>query len=426
MNVTVLSTFDRQGGAAEAAFRHVEALREAGVNARMLVRSASEPSEWIKPAGAGFVYRKWIQFLEWSERFRFIPRAARRQDWFSYSIGDFGLQLVNHPWIQDADIINPHWVQKGFLSVSELARLSALGKPMVWHLQDMWAFTGGCHYAGTCTGFTRSCGHCPYLKYPGPRDLSASILAQKIDLFQESTFQVSTSSKWLQQEAQKSTLFKNRDVFHMPMGVNTDRYVPGDKLAGRKRLGLPAEGLVFLFVAMNANDPRKGLHELSRALMDLANQVSPAQKETITLAVLGRFDAAHQDALPFHVHPLGYRRELGDILAAYQSADLFILPSLEDNLPNTVLEAMSCETPVVGFHSGGVPEMIDDGINGLLVPSGDALALSQALNRFIQLTELERLLWRQQARKAMVARYSYPVVAAKHIDHYKSLSGSFS
>jgi glycosyltransferase involved in cell wall biosynthesis len=314
-------------------------------------------------------------------------------------------------------------VQKGFLSVAELSRLSSLGKPMVWHLQDMWAFTGGCHYAGTCTGFTRACGHCPYLKKSGDRDLSAAILAGKVRLLTDSSFQISTSSKWLQQEAQKSTLFKSRDVLHLPMGVNTDRYIPGDAIAARKRLGLPAEGLVFLFVAMNANDPRKGLHELSRALIDLANQITPAQKETITLAVLGKFDAEHQDSLPFRVHPLGYRRELRDILDAYQSADLFILPSLEDNLPNTVLEAMSCETPVVGFHSGGVPEMIDDGINGLLVPSGDALALCRALHQFILLPDQERILWGQKARQSMVDQYSYPAVSAKHIDHYKRVLG---
>ncbi|MBK7343097.1 MAG: glycosyltransferase [Saprospiraceae bacterium] len=426
MKVTVLSTFDRQGGAAEAAFRHVEALRRAGVNARMLVRSARNPSAWIQAVGSGFAYRKWVQLLEWSERFRYIPRAARRQDWFSFSIGDLGQKLTDHPWIQDADILNPHWVQKGFLSVAELARLSQLGKPMIWHLQDMWAFTGGCHYSGSCTGFTRSCGHCSYLRAPGDHDLSAKILRDKHRLFKDSPFQISTSSQWLQIEAQRSSLFHDREVVHLPMGVDTDKYMPGDKASARAALGLPENGLVILFVAMNVQDERKGFRHLIAAFDQLSRTLTSEQQQEVTLAVLGKFQQNELPAIPFRFQMLGYRNELTDILHSYQSADLFILPSLEDNLPNTVLEAMSCGTPVIGFRSGGVPEMIDDGQTGLLVPSGDAEKLGEALQRFILLPDDQRQTWGVQARQAMLAKYSYPVVAKKHLDHYTRLLGSSS
>ncbi len=424
MKVTVLSTFDRQGGAAEAAFRHVEALRQAGVDARMLVRTAREDTPWITASGTGFIHQKKVQLLEWTERFRFIRHAARREDWFSFSIADLGQRISDHPWVQDADILNPHWVQKGFLSIAELARLSNLGKPVVWHLQDMWAFTGGCHYAGNCTGFTRACGHCPYLKHPGKNDLSAAILAQKSTLLKNASFQVSTSSQWLQKEARKSALFQSKEVFHLPMGVNTDRYLPGDSQGARHRLGLPADGLVFLFVAMNVNDKRKGFHLLSQALTRLAEQLPSDVHQEITLAVLGKFDADQQAALPFRVHPLGFRTDLRDILEAYQAANLFILPSLEDNLPNTVLEAMSCETPVVAFDSGGVPEMIDHGQNGLLAASGNADALCEALHAFIKLEASVQVDWGLHARQAMIRNYGYPVVSGQHIAHYQKQLGS--
>ncbi|MCF8237235.1 MAG: glycosyltransferase [Saprospiraceae bacterium] len=419
MKVTVLSTFDRQGGAAEAAFRHVEALRLAGVEVRMLVRTAREDVPWIAETGTGFIHQKKIQFLEWTERFRFIRHAARREDWFSFSIADLGQRVTEHPWIREADILNPHWVQKGFLSIAELGLLSNLGKPMIWHLQDMWAFTGGCHYAGSCTHFTQSCGHCPYLKQPGTKDLSAAILSQKRSLWGDAPFQVSTSSKWLQQEALKSSLFQDKEVLHLPMGVNTDRYLPGDPTVARQRLGLPEDGLVFLFVAMNVQDRRKGFHLLATALARLAERVPSEIKSRITLAVLGKFDPEQRASLPFRVHPLGFRSDLQDILDAYRAANLFILPSLEDNLPNTVLEAMSCETPVVAFDSGGVPEMIEHQQNGLLAASGDADALSKALYTFVRLEAAVQQDWGQQARKSMIRQYGYPVVAAKHIAHYE-------
>ncbi len=390
----------------------------------MLVRTAREEAPWIAATGTGFFHQKKIQFLEWTERFRFIRHAARREDWFSFSIADLGQRVCDHPWVQDADILNPHWVQKGYLSIAELARLSRLGKPMIWHLQDMWAFSGGCHYAGDCTGFTRSCGHCPYLKSPGDQDLSAAILAHKTASFSKAEFQVSTSSQWLQKEAQKSALFSSREVVHLPMGVDTDRYIPGDTLTARQRLGLPATGLVFLFVAMNVNDHRKGFQELSRALTLLADQLPAGRRPEITLAVLGKFDTEQHAALPFPVHPLGFRTDLRDILSAYQAADLFLLPSLEDNLPNTVLEAMSCGTPVIAFDSGGVPEMIDHGANGLLAPSGDAESLALAMMTFVSMEEKQLRSWGQSARHSMITRYGYPVVSALHLAHYRKQLGS--
>lgn len=424
LKVTVLSTFDRLGGAAEAAFRHVEALRSAGVDARMLVRTAREDLPWISKIGSGFFFQKLMQFHQWNERFRFISQAARKEDWFSFSIGDQGHQIVNHPWIQDADVINPHWIQKGYISISELTRLGQLGKYMIWHLQDMWAFTGGCHYSGACRGYLAGCGQCPYLKRPSPMDLSARIHSKKAHLYKQIQFQISASSQWLQQEAQRSSLFQEKAVFHLPMGVNTEVYTPGNMKAARKTLGLPEGGTIFLFAAMNANDHRKGFKELTQAMFQLANKLPIDQRDQISLAILGRFDSSQFSTLPFHLHTLGFRSDRNEIINAYRAANAFILPSLEDNLPNTVLEAMSCGTPVIAFDAGGVPEMVDHEVNGLLAEVANSEALSTALKAFIYISPTEQARWKRNAREAMESRYSYSVVAAKHIDHYQKELGS--
>lgn len=424
MNVLIISTFDRRGGAAESAFRHLEALRDAGIEARMLVRTASTEKPWIKQPGRGKIYNLYCRLLEWSERFRFVWRARHRSDWFAYSMGDLGLRIHDHTWVMEADILHVHWVQKGFLSIRELRHLGLTGKPLVWHLHDMWAFTGGCHYTAGCTHFIHACGECPMLWWRGSHDLSAQVLAAKASALKDVRVHVTTSSRWLADEARRSSLFRTTEVSHLPMGVHCGRFLPGNPLEARSLFGITLDHKVFLFVAMNASDPRKGLGKLIDAMHRLKTSLDSSTSESVTLAVLGRFEEADRAAMPFHTVVLGYRQSTSDILAAYRSADFFILPSLEDNLPNTVLEAMACGTPVIAYDCGGVPEMVDHGENGFLVPTGDTDALAEALKMAVEMTPEDHARWRLRARERTVERYSYPVIADKHLAHYRQLLSS--
>ena len=161
MKVLLLNTY-LHGGAATACLRLEKALHSEGVSVRVM--------------DAEMAGNRWPFY---AERLSFLPFERDKSVRFSFSPANFGKNITKHPWVQEADVLHLHWVNQGFLSVEGIRELSSLGKPVVWTLHDMWTFTGGCHYSGSCTHFQSACGHCPYLAKPSAGDLSHRIWARK-------------------------------------------------------------------------------------------------------------------------------------------------------------------------------------------------------------------------------------------------------
>ena len=312
-----------------------------------------------------------------------------------------------------------HWIAGAFLTPAQLARI---GRPLVWRLSDLWPFTGGCHYPGSCRRFESDCGHCPVLGSTKDADLSREgFRARKRAYSQITDLTVVAPSRWIANEARRSSLFDARRIEHIATGIDLSLFKPKERSAARRALGLPVDGTIILFGALGATaDPRKGFHHFQAALDAFA--AASAQADATTVVVFGAPEAARfGEKLPFptiNVGRINDEHELADLFAA---ADVFVAPFAEDNLPNVILEALACGTPVAAFAAGGIPDAVEHEQNGFLAPIGDAAALGRGI--FWVLADLERhRRLRQAARATAEARFDLAACAQRYTDLFGELA----
>lgn len=381
LRVTQLSTTDTIGGAAVAAKRLHHELIEQGVASTMYVAQAMTQEK-------GIVEFKVAKHAP-RKLNRFIYRAARRlQPRSKFPSGGLftgaWTTLGNIPlWgLPSADIYHLHWISGffDFRSLPELARRA----PIVWTFHDMNAFTGGCHYDQyndiKCGRFTAECGMCPFLnEEKGIDDLTHKTIQRKARVLSrvpKSRLVVVSPSEWLAGEVRRSSLFGNFVTRVIPNGIDLDVFKPVDRAAIRARLGFAPDDRVVLFVAENLNDGRKGCRQTLEALAPLMDI------PRLRILTLGKAGNTEQMSGPQYRH-VGSLHDPQAIRDVYNAADLFIITSLQDNFPNTVVEALACGTPVIGFATGGVVDAVDHGVCGLLSPTGDVAGLSDHLRTIL-------------------------------------------
>lgn len=364
----IVSVADRGGGAAIAARRLHEALGEIGIQSRMAVRDHVPGDPGVLPLldgpgrARGLVARRVARAVD--------HRAlSTPQTW---SDGHLGTVSATHIDRLNPGVVNLHWVNDAMLSVLAIGAVRA---PIVWTLHDMWAFTGGCHYDGECGRYTQSCGHCPQLRAPGVRDLSAFNHALKRRLWDCARFTVVTPSRWMAGVARNSALLGAAEVVAIPNPLNTTQFSPIERAAARAALGVPADRPVVLFGAHSLADRRKGGDLLADAI---ASQIRPLQQMGAHVVVFGR-DGSFATGLGLPVTPLGTLNDTVALRLAYSACDLLALPSRQDNLPNMVAEAAACEVPTVAFDVGGVGDMVIDQQTGALVVPFDVAAFGSAM-----------------------------------------------
>jgi glycosyltransferase involved in cell wall biosynthesis len=399
MNVLLLNTYPH-GGAGVACKRLKTALESSGVTANLLTS-----------LDAG---KRWPFY---AERLSFVPFERDKSVRFSFSLANFGNDLSQHPLVQAADVLHLHWINQGFLSLKNIRQLAATGKPIVWTLHDMWAFTGGCHYSQGCDHFKQDCGNCLFLKSPSPHDLSNRVWQRKQSLLPPE-IQYITCSDWLASVASSSGLLKNASVLSIPNPIDTDVFQPmseTERLAYRVEKGISPGSHLLLFAAMKVSETRKGFHFLLEALNILKAQHPDFQLEIL---VLGKADPDALSSLPFPVHALGLIHDVKSLSRAYGAADLFAIPSLEDNLPNTVMESLACGTPVVGFDTGGIPQMVGHLKEGFIAPQGDSQKLAEGFYEVLE-GSIPARHFRTSARQKVEANYANSVIARRYMEVYE-------
>ncbi len=336
-----------------------------------------------------------------------------------FSLGWPEESLWQHPLVIQADIIHLHWVS-GLVSASCLAGLRTLGKPILWTLHDQRTFTGGCHYTSGCARFEKDCSNCPQLTVD-ECGIPAANLADQRHVLGDSGILIITPSRWMAECARRSAVLSNARIEVVPYGIDTQRFQAVPQKKARKNLALPDDDFLLLFGVDNAGEKRKGLRELFAVLetcgKDEDFRRASAERKN-GLLCFGEVKPAA--TLPLPVRTFGRIRSDEALNSLYSAADLFLLPSLEDNLPNTVLESLCSGTPVGAFSSGGVPEMVVPGKTGFLAPTGDLPGLARIILDGANDVQVLRNM-RQACRKHIETHFTYARHAQSCIRLYEEV-----
>jgi len=318
---------------------------------------------------------------------------------------------------KQADIIHLHWVNQGYLSLNGLDRILSSGKPVVVTMHDQWYFTGICHYSGDCDKYQSQCNHCPMLKGIGT-DLARRVFNRKLAIYQDKKMTFVGCSRWIADLARQSRLTQGHQVTNVPNAIDTTVFTPMDKLAARKRHNLPIDKKLVLFGAQRITDERKGFRYLAEACEYLMKRHSTLSDQ-LGVVVLGGDAESVKSALPLPVYTVNYLSNENEIAQLYNAVDLFVTPSLQDNLPNTIVEAMSCGTPCVGFNVGGIPEMINHQKDGYVARYCDSEDFANGIAWCLDESHYQSL--HEQSRLTALATYSEKVAANRYIDIYRNL-----
>lgn len=403
MNVLILSTFAKTGGAAIAARRLAHALNGNGVQATMAVRHNLGLPGWKERWGG-------VPFL--LERLRiWMYNGMRRRNLFAVDIANVGEDITGSRAFREADVIHLHWINQGFLSLREIGKILRSGKRVVWTMHDQWPVTGVCHYSDECMRFESQCYMCPMMSDASSIDVANKVFLQKESVYGQGRITFVTCSEWLGRLARRSTLGKGQEIISIPNAIDTTVFRPMDRGAARERMGLPKDRTLILFGCQKVTDKRKGLDYLLQAARQLPG---------VAVALVGGNAEATKALMPEGTEAICVG-QVGDeqtMATLYAAVDAFVTPSLQDNLPNTIMEAMACGTPCVGFDIGGIPEMIDHTVNGYVARYMDADSLACGI-RYV--TDVDRApLLAMEARKKVLTCYSEKVVAEKYIKVYRN------
>ena len=409
MRVLIVNTAERTGGAAIAANRLLHALNRNGIEARMLVRDRKTDAADVINIPQS--WRLKAKFM-WERGVIWLNNGLSKQGIFQVDIANAGNDITAMPEFQWADVIHLHWVNQGFLSLKNLERILASGKPVVVTLHDQWYFTGICHYSGDCDKYQEQCMCCPMLKGPG-MDLARSVFDRKRAIYKGRNMTFVGCSRWMADLARKSRLTQGHAVTNIPNAIDTDVFKPMDKAAARQHHHLPTDKKLLLFGAQRITDPRKGFRFLAEACERLSTTTGD-----LGIVVLGGDAQSVKEALPLPVYTIDYLSNEAEIAQLYNAVDLFVTPSLQDNLPNTIVESMACGTPCVGFDIGGIPEMIAHQENGYVATYCDSNDLANGIAWCLDPDRHPAL--SAAARSAAVAAYSEAVAARRYQAIYQS------
>jgi len=417
LKIVHLNTYEGNGGAGRACLRLSDALNASGVDSSVMVYyQFKESSKAIAFSTTPFQKARAV-FNILSERY--LAKGLVKALKTPFSLQWFGSSVIDHPALKEADLIHLHWINHGFLRPKDLAALEELDKPIVWTFHDSNAFTGGCHVRYSCENFHKQCGFCPLLKISGKNDVSHLNWMSKKKGYSNLGFHIVAPSKWMAKSIKFSSLMGAREVSVIPNTIETGIFKPYVKSEAKKMLKISPDKFVLMSGFMpSKNDKHKGTSYLIDALKDLAGRPGIV-KENIELLIFGNKDQAEMPEFPFKTTFLGTINDDVQLAKSYSAADAFITASLEDNLPNTVMESLACATPVVAFKTGGIPDMVEHLVNGYLADYESSEDLATGMEWLYHEENASDI--QKEARLTILTHFSEEVIAEKHILLYQSL-----
>lgn len=402
IKVLHLSSFDLSGGAARAAYRIHQGLQNIGVDSQMLVQFRAGSNRAVLTTESKVKAR--LRSLADSLLFKVHPPAQQffSPQWFPDAVAGKVAEI-------NPDVINLNWVCNGFLQVETLKKFN---KPLLWTLQDMWAFTGGCHYSQGCTGYQAQCGQCPQLPSTKDSDLSRWVWQRKQSAWKSLNLTLVAPSTWMAKCASASSLFQERRVEVIPFGLDLQQFSPVDPMFARQLLNLPQDKHLILFGAIDAtSDTRKGFHLLQSALNYLNQN---GWSDRIELVVFGSSKPEHPIDLGFKTHYLGSLQDDLSLRVAYAAASVMIAPSIEESFGQTASESLACGTPVIVFSNTGLQDIVDHQQTGYVARHCDTEDLAAGIAWVLDDPERHRIL-RHQSRLRAEREYSSEQQAKRYL-----------
>jgi len=390
MKVLHLVAGELNGGAARGAYWLHQALCELGVDSKILTNAKDDLGDESVISLADSALRKLTFAIVYRlGRVPLIPYRNRGSLVFSTGIG--GADITRHPAYKAADLIHLHWVN-GLVSIKTLGKLK---KPVVWTLRDMWPVTGGCHHSLECNRYTKGCGCCPQLGSNRERDLTSTIVRRKQAAMPEN-IRVIGISRWMSDCASASALFRDREVTTISNNVDTELFSPIPKKQARQTLGFGEDKKIVLVGAQDVESVYKGFDLFLEAVNGMTN-------ENIHVVMFGSTNKDISDLIAAPSTSLGFLSNTDALRLAYSAADVFVAPSRVDAFGKTLVEAMSCGTPVVCFDATGPKDIVEHQVSGYLAEPFSNEDLANGIRWVLDQPEEihAKLCWsaRQRARK---------------------------
>lgn len=385
--------------------RLVDALRTAGLDSEILTMLSKVPDENIHVVEQPISYRikRKVDILTHKN----LKNDSNKS--MPYSIMNVGIDIMNNKIIQDADIVILHWIWGHFVSFNGLKKLLDSGKKVIVYCHDNTHFTGGCHVRLGCEGYIKNCENCPQISGGSGKGYSYKQFKKKRKIYQNADFIVVSPSSWMDENVTRSALLSSKKHLVIPNPIDTEFFKPQDKKTSDK--------IRILFGAVNATStPYKGYDELIAALKLLTQKYSDLGP--IEAYVFGGKGDLISIGDSIEVKYLGIL-DPKSMVEAYNNADVYVVPSLEDSFNSTVAESLACETPVAAFATGGITDIIDHKKNGYLAEYGSVEDLADGIY-WVIVNNKHNILGRE-GRTKVINSFSYGVIGQK----YKELFNSF-
>lgn len=405
ISVVHISTADNWGGSGRAAYRIHRGLKQLGLDSRMLVgmKTTADPD-------VDLIARRWLRLADRACDSVTTPLSLQ------YVLYPSSFRAARHQWIKQADVLQLYNTHGGYFSHTALPILSR-ARPVVWRLSDMWPLTGHCLYSYDCERWRTGCGQCPLLDDPAALTFDTTRLLWRIKrlAYSRSRLVLVAPSRWMAGLVRESPLLSSFPVHVIPNGIDTAVFRPMPREAARAILDLPIDRFIILFSAQFLADRRKG----GAIVRELLERFQAAGLQDITLMVVGAGASEWGDGLPFPVRGLEAVSNDELMAACYAAANVFVFPTLAENLPNGVLESMACGTPAVAFDVGGCAEAVRHMETGYLARYRDVADMTSGVLALRDTTLAARL--GSAARRLVVQEFEFMRQARQHADLYREV-----
>ncbi len=355
-----------------APLRLVKALNEEGIESNLIVLSSNQNINNLT------IYKKNIfdrlnnhYISKWENK---IINGYKTEG-LPFSFGGSGVDVSKLPEVKNADIIHLHWINGQFLSFKSIGKIMKLGKPVIWTFHDSWPMTGGCHVRCGCDRFKEGCGKCHELNSLEENDITSSIILKKQRYYCADKIVTVSPSNWMYKNVCESGLFRNSRNYQIGNPIDTDIFYSKKEFTEFDQ----KEKIYILFGSSGTLSAEYKGYKFFVETMNVLKNKKNEFLDKIIIQIFGAVENNYPGLENFKIEHLGYINSDEEMAKSYREADIYVFPSLDDNLPGTVMECLACGTPVVCFDTCGIPEMVKHKENGYVARFKDSEDMARGI-----------------------------------------------